>query len=450
MAALKRNDIYALMNATMAQLTGEDTHKVIDSQSFMDAGRTAQTYTTDEIYGALSIVGARLLIGNRPLDADLSILDEEDADVFNNTAREISYYSTKALPTGAFNTQLFTNLANLFDAGKNPSGGTDQSTGDQWEQHPVYPFELFFFQSEIYQDCLTKYNNQIKIVFNSEDEFAAYWSGVLTEKGSDMEQRKAAYNRLVLLNRMALAQAMGDATSAVKGACTVYDLTTAFNTEMGTNYSGEALRTTYRKEFLEWFTAEIKILSDLMAKRSGFFHVAPKLTLADGDHFILRHTPKANQKMIMYGPYWKKAEATVMPEIFNDKYLKTENFQTVDFWQTFSMDDAEKATANIYATIPGWLDDIINSTSTDTDAKYTFNPDYIMGCLFDDRAVKVRHWLEDARSSGIESRKNYQNTWFDFGKANICNPTQNFILFVMSANEAPEDDSKTAKKSSKK
>lgn len=433
--ALQRNDIYALMNATMSQLTGTTTQSVIDSQSFMDAGRKAQKYETDEIYGALSIVGAKLLIGNRPYNAALSILDEEDGDIFNNTAREISYYSTKALPSGAWNTQLFTNLANGFDAGENPDSGTPQSTKDQWEQKPSYPFELFFFQSEIWQDCLTKYEKQIQIVFNSEEEFGRFWSGLLTEKAADIESRKEAYNRLTLLNRMALASAMGESTSAVKGACTVYDLTAAFNAEFDTNYSGEQLRTTYRKIFLEWLTAELQIISDLMAKRSGFFHVAPKLTLADGDHFILRHTPKANQKLLMYGPFWKKAKATVMPEIFNDQYLKTENFQTVDYWQTFSMDDSVKATANIYATIPDWLEDIITNGSTKVDTKYTFNPDYIMGCMFDDKAVKTRFWLEDARTTGIEARKNYQNTWFDFGKANICNPTQNFILFVMSANE---------------
>lgn len=442
MAALTRNDIYALMNATTAQLTGTDTHKVIDSQSFMDAGKLAQTYTTDEIYNALSIVGARLLIGNRPYGAKLRILDEVDGDIFNNTAREISYYSTNALPSGAFNTQLFTNLANGFDNGTNPSSGTAQSTGNMWEQHPTYPFELFFFQSEIWQDCLTRYMNQIQIVFNSEAEFGQFWSGVLEEKAADIESRKEAYNRLTLLNRMALAAAMGESTSAVKGACTVYDLTAAFNSEYGTNYSGEQLRTVYKKEFLEWFTAEIKIISNLMEKRSGYFHVAPSKQLADGYHFILRHTPKANQKMIMYGPFWEKAKATVMPEIFNDQYLKTENFEAVDYWQTFSMSDADKCTANIYATIPGWLEDLITSGSTKVDTKYTFNPDYIMGCIFDDRAVKCRHWLEAARTTpGPEARKNYMNTWYDFGKANICNPTQNFILLVMSANEPePGDD----------
>ena len=84
---------------------------------------------------------------------------------------------------------------------------------------------------------------------------------------------------------------------------------------MGTNYTGTQLRTTYRKEFLEFLVSELKIISDLMAKRSVYFHATPKLTLADGTHVILRHTPKSEQKMLMYSPFWNKAKTMVMPEV---------------------------------------------------------------------------------------------------------------------------------------
>lgn len=444
MAQFKRTELYALMNATMAQLTGEDELKVIDTKTFMDAGRLAMEFKEDEIFNALGIVGARLYIATRPYRAALRLIDAIDADDFNQTVREISYYSTKALPSGAYNTDLYTNLASGFDNGENPSSGTPQSTKDQWEQHPVHPFEMYFMDSQVWQDCLTKYIKQLNIVFTSEDEFDRFWAGVLTEKSSDIEQRKESYNRLTLLSRMGLAMAMGESTSAIKGAMTAIDLTAAFNSEFNTNYSGNDLRTVYRKEFYEWLTAEIQILSDLMEDRTGYFFAAPKLTLGDGDHFILRHCPKSEQRMIMYDPFWKKAKSTVMPEIFNDKYLKQENFETVKFWQAFSADDAEKASANLKITIPGWLESMITSGSTTADTVYTFNPDYIIGCIFDSRACKTIFQLEDARTTGIEARKNYLNTWFDFVKSNTCNPTHPFILLYMSANEPePGEDDNT-------
>ena len=436
MGQFKRKDLYALMNATMAQLTGQDYHQVINTGTFMDAGRLAKEFKTDEIYNALGIVGARLMVENRPYNAELSLIDAISTGEFNSTVREISYFSTWALPSGAFNTNLYTNFADGFDNGTNPTElGVAQSTGDQYEQHPVHPFEQYFMDSQVWQDCLTRYVNQIKIVFNSEAEWGKFWAGVVTEKSNDIEQRKAAYNRLTLLSRMGLAAAMGDYSSNIKGACTVYDLTAAYNKEMGTNYTGTQLRTTYRKQFLEWFTSEIKIISDLMAKRSVFFHATPVLTLADGNHVILRHTPKSEQRLIMYNPFWEKAKTMVMPEIFNDKYLKTENFETVDYWQTFSMDDAVKAAANIKIKIPAWLEDLIGNTTGSSDTDYVFQPDYLMGCIFDRRSVMTNFQLEDARTSPLESRKNYLNTWFDFVKSNICNPTHNFVVLVMSENE---------------
>ena len=99
------------------------------------------------------------------------------------------------------------------------------------------------------------------------------------------------------------------------------------------------------------------------------------------------------------------------------------------------MNDSEKATANLKITIPAWLMDMIGNTTGSSDTKVTFNPDYIMGCLFDRRSVMTNFQIEDARTTKLEARKNYLNTWFDIAKSNICNPTQNFVLFIMSENE---------------
>lgn len=431
MAQFKRTDGYALINAVMKQLTGQDSYSVIDAQGFMDAGKIAMQYKTDEIFNALTIVGARLFTATRPYKAPLWLIDSINSGYFNNRIRKISYYSTNALPSGAFNTDLFTNFADGYTndaSGENPAG-----TKDQYEQHPVHPLEMNFMNSTVWQDCITRYEDQIKIAFSNEDEWARFWAGVLTEKGNDIEQRKESHNRLTLLNRMAIASAMGASGSALAGASTVIDLTAAYNTRFGTNYTGAQLRTTYLKSFLEFFVSEFKIISNMMTKRSLMFHAAPPLTLSDGTHYILRHTPKSEQRFMMYTPLWEQAKALVMPEIFNTEYLNMDNqFESVDFWQSFSMSDADKAGVNIKVTIPGWLDDLIHGTSTDTDASYTFNPDYVVGCLFDKDAVLTDFQFETARTTVPEARKNYVNTWLDFGLGAIGDPSENFILFVMS------------------
>ena len=433
MAQFKRTDNYALMTAVMQQLTGEDSYQVIDAQGFMDAGRTAMTYSTDEIYNALSIVGAKLYVAVRPYKAPLWLIDSINSGMFNNRIRKISYYNDKPLPSGSFNTALYTNFAEGHDNGTN----SGNSTGDQWEQHPKHPLEMNFANSSVWQDCLTKYENQIKIAFTSEEEWAQFWSGLLAEKANDIEQEKEAFNRLTLLNRMAIAGAIGDSSSAIKGVTTVIDLTAEYNAYFGTNYSGADLRTTYLKSFTEFMTTKIKEVSDLMTRRSLFFHYAPVYTDSNSkDHYILRHTPKSEQRLMFYGPLWEKAKAMVMPELFNDQYLNLDSqFEKVDFWQNFSMSDLDKAGINVKVTVNDWLESAITSGVTTVDTAYVFNPNYVVGCLFDKDAVMTDFQLEDVRTTPVEARKNYYNTWYDFAKGSIGDPTENFVVFVMGANE---------------
>ena len=428
MAQFKRTDGYALMNAVMAQLTGQDSFQVIDAQGFMDAGKLAMTYSTDEIFNALTIVGARLFTATRPYKAPLWLIDSISSGYFNNRIRKISYYSTWALPSGAFNTNLYTNFADGYDNGTNSSA----STKDQYEQHPVHPLEMNFMNSTVWQDCITRYEDQIKIAFTSEDEWALFWEGVLTEKGNDIEQRKEAYNRATLLSRMALAAAIGDDASAIKGVCTKVDLTREYNKKFGTSYSGTQLRTTYLKSFLEFLTSYMKQLSNKMTKRGLFYHAAPALTLSDGNHYILRHTPKSEQRLMMFTPFWEDAKAIVMPEIFNDEYLQPDQFEAVDFWQALSPDQDTCAAVNMYFTVPAWLEDMIADTTGSSDTKFTFSEDYVLGCIYDRDAVMTDFQFESARTTVPEARKNYVNTWMDFGLGSIGDPSENFVLLVMS------------------
>ena len=442
MAQFKRTDGYALMNAVMAQLTGQDDFQVVDAQGFMDAGKLAMEYKTDEIFNALTIVGARLFTATRPYKAPLWLIDSISSGYFNNRIRKISYYSTWALPSGAFNTNLYTNFADGFDNGQNFDDSNPpvaQSTKDQYEQHPVHPLEMNFMNSMVWQDCLTRYENQIKIAFSSEDEWAQFWGGILTEKGNDIEQRKEAHNRLTLLNRMAIASAMGDENSDIKAICTKIDLTREFNKKFGTSYTGTQLRTTYLKEFVAFFISYFKQLSNKMTKRSLFYHMAPVLTLGDGDHYILRHTPKSEQRLMMFTPFWEDARALVMPEIFNDEYLQPEQFESVDFWQALSPDQDTCAAVNIYATIPGWLEDLIADTTGSSDTKYTFKQNYVLGCLYDRDAVLTDFQFETANTTVPEARKHYVSTWMDFGLGSLGDPTENFILMVMSESATAEE-----------
>lgn len=447
MAQFKRKDGYALMRVVIKELTGQDVGNIVDTQGFIDAGSLAANYTTDEIFNTLTLVYARMRVAVRNYKAKLWLIDAIDNDMYANRMRKISVYSSLPLPSGHFNTDLYTNLAPYFDNGTNPSGGTAQSTGSMWEQHPMFPLEMSFAGSTTWQDALTRYKDQIKIAFLNESEWLAFWNGIASQKNNDIELQKESWNRMTLLGRMALACAMGDASSAVKGACTKVNLTYEFNQYFGTSYTSAQLRTTYLKEFLEFFISTFKDYSDLMERPSVFFHVAPVYTDSNSeDHVILRHTPKDKQRFMLFGPFWRKAEAMIMPEIFNDGYLDFDKqFEAVDFWQNCSTSVATRAAFKTDVTVPGWLESLITSGSTKVDTKYSANFAYVLGVLYDVDAIMVSHQLQSVETSPVEARKGYYTSWYTFAKNAIADPTENFIVFTMEDPVTENNSSKTKK-----
>ena len=90
-------------------------------------------------------------------------------------------------------------------------------------------------------------------------DFSDFVTGYMMERANDLESQKEAYNRMTLLNYMA---GIYDMSSVMNGS--VVDLTSEFNTEFGTSYTRDDLLSTYLKEFMEFFTAKVKIDSDRM------------------------------------------------------------------------------------------------------------------------------------------------------------------------------------------
>lgn len=442
MAQFKRKDGYALMTLVVKELTGQDIGNIVDTRGFINAGSLIADYTTDEIFNAIGIVYGRLRIAVRSYNAKLWLINAIDNDMYSNRMRKISVYSNYPLPSGHFNTDIYTNLAAGY--GADASGESPAGTKDQFEQHPMYPLEMNFAGSTTWQDALTRYVDQIKICFRDENEWLTFWNGIATQKNSDIEMQKEAYNRMALLGRIGYALAIGDASSAIKGAMTRVNLTKAYNDYFNTAYTSAQLRTTYLKSFCEFLSVTIKDYSDMMTRPSVYFHAAPVYTDSQSvDHVILRHSPKDKQRLMLFGPFWNRAKSFVMPELFNPEYIDMANFESVDFWSANSTDVDTRALVNVKVTVPGWLESLITSGSTTADTAYTAEDIYCLGCLFDVDSVMTSYQLETVEPAR-EARKGYITDWYTFARNAISDPTENFIVFTMEDPAGNADNAETA------
>lgn len=414
---LTPQDAHALMNLMLRQATGEQAITVTDTSSFISAGELIMATGMENVTNSVSIVMNRLIVASRAYNARMRIVRADEVGSYSNRARKISFYSQNALPDGSHNTDLFTNLAAGYTSGEN--GGA--STKSQWEQHPAMPLEMNFAGTNVWQHCITMYEDQLKIAFRNENEFNRFVSGYLQEHANDIEQEREGFLRILLLNRIAMTF---DMTADMPGA--LVDLTAEFNTFYGTSYTSAQLRSTYLKEFLAFMTATIKMYSDFLENRSINYHWSVPKTVGGDTYNILRHTPKSDQRLALYAPLFRMAESLVLPEIFNPQYLSIENYEPVTFWQ------AEGQRAGINVT-PAIIETDPTDPAYGTQIKGTaVSEDYIVGVLFDRDAVFGELQLDRADSTPLEARKHYRNVWNTFAKNGVSDPTENFIVFYMS------------------
>lgn len=410
-------DAHQIMNLLLRQATGEQTLTVTDTSSFISAGELVMATGMENVTNSVSIVMNRLIVASRAYNARMRIVQTDEVGSYSNRARKISFYSQNALPDGSHNTNLFTNLAAGYTSGDN--GGA--STKSQWEQHPAMPLEMNFAGTNVWQHCITMYEAQLKIAFRSEEEFNRFVAGYLQEHANDIEQEREGFYRALLLNRIGMTF---DMTADMPGA--LVDLRAAFNSFYSTSYTTAQLLSTYLKEFSAFFTAQIKMYSDYMENRSVNFHWSVPKTVGGDTFNILRHTPKRDQRLAIYAPYFRMTEALVMPEIFNPQYLSIENYEPVTFWQAEQSKDAINITPAIIetdSTDPAYGTQIQGSAVA---------VDHVIAVLFDRDAVFGELQLDRADSTPLEARKHYRNVWNTFAKNGVSDPTENFIVFYMS------------------
>lgn len=406
-------DVYPIMNTLVQQITGQDSIKVVDTASYIDAGKSilgvANESGYEGVFNALSVLIGRTIIEAKPYSGKFKLIDEE-ASRFDVRVRKISFYSKLTQASGMFNTDLYTNLG----AGLDDTSGA----GSMWEQNPSMPLERTFFSSAAYDYSHTEYIEQIKDAFTSEASFLDFINGMRIEIMNDMEQQTEARNRGLVISRLAGNKLMADKGLLGK-ECSV-NLTAEYNKEYGTTYTTHDLLHDHRVSFLEFFIARIKNDSELMEYRSKLFHDPCKKTVGGVNYYILRHSPKADQRFIYNSRLFTEIKLS-LAEIFNPNMLQLPQGEGVQFWQ--SIEDPYKI--DVIPPLP--------EGATSSEVKM----DIVVGFLFDNWALYSNNRYNGMLPTPINARKGYRNEFYHFLFGQSNDYTHNSILYYMS------DDSTT-------
>lgn len=412
---LTQKDAYTLINSLVKQATGQITITATDVSSFVSVGEKLLASGYENVLGSLSLVLGRTLVASRDYKARFAMLNAINTGVYSHRLRKISFYADEALPSGAWNTDLYTNLAENFTAGDN-SGA---STKSQWEQHRKEVLEVNFGGSDVWQYCITRDRDALKQAFRSPEDFNSFVAGMLTEVANDIESQIEAFNRMTFASEVAKRYFL-EANNITKG-CAI-NLTAGFNAKFGTSYTSAQLRSTYLKEFLAYMVSVIKTVSDRMTERGTDYH--DPFTNANGQ-VILRHTPYDRQRIMLYTPLLRDAESMVLPEIFHPERLDIgRQFEGVEFWQS-NFDETVRPSINIESA---YLD---HGTGVQTTTG-AITIDYLVGAIWDEDAIMTDFQLQDADATALEARKKYYSVWYDFARNAITDQSENMTIFYMA------------------
>ena len=415
-------DGYALINAMADEMFGANASvTAIDESTFASVGESILATGTENVINTLSLVASRDLVAIRPYKAKFALIDALDSGMFSNRIRKISYYAKYATPTGASNTQLFAeNLGEGFDNGVHFDSSTppvQMSTESMWLQSAPVTWQAWFGGAIEWQYPYTLYENQLKQAFRSGAEWADFLNGFMVSCANDIETEKEAFSRMVVLNAIAGTIDMGaDMPSSSR------NMTKIFNAMVGQSYTTQQILEQHFEEFLACLVSQVKTDSDMLENRSILYHWSPAKTVNGVSYVLPRVTKKADQKMMMISKFWNDAEARVLPAIFNDRYLKLENFEKVDYWQNIN----EPYKISVTPAIP----DVNDPTQQIAGSAVAL--DVVLGCLFDRDAMMVDFHLEDVASSPLEARKHYRTIWNTINKNPLNDFTENMIVYYMA------------------
>lgn len=408
MPSFQVKDAYAVMNALARQATAQSDISVVDHQSFIDAGTKTLATGTENVLNSIARTIAYVVIQSRPYSGKFGLIAASE-NQFNTRKAKISFYAADNSASGAFNTDLNTNIA---DGNVENSGA-----GSMWEQKLPKVVERFFLSEAAWDKFYTTPMVQLQAAFNDEATFVKFMNGYMTEIQNDIESTIESRNRALVADRCAGIYLQANASTPTLGEETCVNMVDYFNKKCGTNYSREEILTKHLTEFLELWVAKIKIDSDRLEERSALYHNPLTITESGVDYNVLRHSPKANQKMFYYGELFTEAHARVLPEIFNPQYLDAKAGEAVTYWQSNKPEDRMKIACK--PALPE------GATSSDVEL------DYVIGLIFDTDAIQSINQFEGAFTTPVNARKLYTNTFFHYKFGSIQDYTENSILYYM-------------------
>ena len=371
---METNQIYELVNSVTEQAFGNQSLTAFNAQGLVSLGETVLTseQNTEAFLNTLVQRIGRTIYHYRAYRNKLrGVIVESDME-WGAILQKIDVEMPEAVEDDAYNL-------------------VDGESVDPWVISKPKPKQHLFVGRNPYMFKITISRKLLKEAFLSENAMGAFISVIF---GKVRNRIEASYEDLA---RAALASA---AATIRGGDAQRIMLRTRYNTETGQSLTSN--QCLHDKDFLNWAVGQINSYSDYFTDMSSLYN----------DGSIETFTPKEDQRLIVLSDFERRLETVTQWQAFHDGYVKLNNYDTINFWQSPETRDQFKA-ANL-----------------DTGAEYTGN--HLVAVLFDRDALGVYQMEEEVLTTPINARGMYYNTFWHIMKNMYFDRSENFVAFMLN------------------
>ena len=386
--ALNFNQCATLLKAINEQATGKTTLTPTTPGEFVSVATTTLMSGYDNVINAVSQVLSKTIFSVRPYNAKMEGL-MVDSVRYGNHVRKL--VTLDADPETDDRIAL-----------------TDGSSVDQQRVKKPAVLQTNFYGANVYQRSVTIFRDQLDTAFTSAEEFSRF-VGMVIQNVMDQREQDIENCKRLALNNFIAGKIKGDADNVIH-------LLTEYQAESGlSDLTAETvLSPANYPDFIKFAIGRIKTVGDLMTERSIKYH------LNTTNAKISRHTPLADQRVYLLSQYVNKMEASVFSTVFNEDYLKTVDFERINFWQSLDKPAEISIKPNYMHT-----DGTIKTSDTNVTSTAVF------GVVFDREAVGMTMVNEWSAPAPFNARGGYTNTFWHYTTRFWNDFTENGVVFLL-------------------
>lgn len=388
--AMSFEDAAAILTSLAQQATGQAVQAVTDLSSYISVGQQTLRTGYDPLNIGLSQMTSRSLYAYRPFRGALASLDR-DSNEWGAITRKVNAINQPVESEGSYALTDGQHSPDMFDVRK----------PKLWQSN--------FYGFDVWADHVSVTRKQLKNAVLNPAEMGRLMDLILGTKANEMEISRVAFRRATLANMIASVVALNNPVQ-------IRHLLTEYNAATGLSLTAQSvMQPANYAPFIRWAYAQIAKVSDLLEEPNATYHLNPSAGT------ILRHTPKADQRLYVYSGALHDIDAQVLATTFNDDRVKLPAVtESVNFWQ--SPDSPQEI--NI---IPAYIDAtgavVANPTAQNVEA--------IFAVLLDRDAVGVNFYDQAVEVSPYEAAGQYYNYWYHDGHRYYNDVTENAVVFLM-------------------